>query len=46
MLLSSQAAVVPTRFIVSISHLIVVILCLMGTVKLQLSRMLCSQNVC
>jgi hypothetical protein len=37
MLLSSQMAVVPARFIVSISHLIVVILCLMGTVKLSLS---------
>ena len=28
----SRVAIVPTRFIVSISHLIVVILCLMGTV--------------
>lgn len=28
----SRVAIVPTRFIVSISHLIIVILCLMGTV--------------
>lgn len=32
-MLTSQSAIVPTRFIVSVSHLIVVILCLMGTVS-------------
>ena len=33
-MLHSRTAIVPTRFIVSISHLIVVILCLMGMVRL------------
>ncbi len=31
-MLHSREAIVPTRFIVTVSHLIVVILCLMGTV--------------
>ena len=34
LMLHSRTAIVPTRFIVSISHLIVVILCLMGMVRL------------